>query len=139
MDIENLNNEIRKIEDSIESVKAELAIFENQQRLDEEKKNSDDDYRKRVAAQRLRVVYSLFAKGMSSWEVAEHIKDTFGSVWDAYYFVTGERRQEKARKRYARYYLIRALSEAGFSNAKISKIAGYSPQRCGQILKAGFF
>lgn len=138
MDVLTINNTIEHIEKDLEFIKSELQILQNQKRIEEEKKESLNPFKLEKAIL-MKKIYSELAKGKNSWETAESVKDFFPSVWDAYYFITHFLREEKARKRYALAFLVHALSENGFSNAKISKIAGYTPQRCGQILKNGLF
>ena len=139
MDFESINDQIKIIESNLESIKEQIQICENQEKI--EKQNPDDtgSENKIFQANRMREIYSLIAKGLTSWQVAEQVKDLFPSVWDAYFFITHCLNEEKARKKYALHFLVHALSEYGLSNAKISKIAGYTPQRCGQILKKSCF
>lgn len=141
MDFEAINNTIKTIEINLESIKDQMRIFENQKRLEQEKENVFDtgSHRKLENARLMKEIYSLIASGLTSWEVAEAVQGAFPSVWDAYYFITHCLRDERARKKYALHFLVYALAQNGFSNVKISKIAGYSPQRCGQILKKAVF
>ena len=84
----------------------------------------------------IREARSLLGSGLSTWEVAEKMADSFnGSKWDAYFTICRAKSQKDAQKRYARAYLIRALADNGFSFSKIAPIAGCSRQRCQQIIK----
>ena len=134
MNIENLNCIISDIEKNLALVKNTIEEEKNRQQFEEK-----ESFDKMEVARTLKTIYSLFARGFNSYEVAEKVKDRFPSVWDAYYFVNDCNRQELARKRYARAYLVNCLAKNGFSKAKISKIAGCTPQRCGQIVKNAVF
>lgn len=87
-------------------------------------------------ANRMRFIYECFGRGLNSWETAEECKDLFGSVWDAYNFISDYRNREQESIRYARGYLVKKLALNGFKNVEIAKITGYSPQRCGQIARS---
>lgn len=87
----------------------------------------------------IRQARALLGTGLTTWEVAEKMADYFdGSKWDAYFTISRYNQQKAAQKRYARAYLIRALSDNGFSFSQISPIAGCSRQRCQQIIKQDF-
>lgn len=87
----------------------------------------------------IRQARAMLSTGLSTWEVAEQMAGDFGgSKWDAYFSISGEKNKKAAQKRYARAYLIRALSDNGFSLSKIAPIAGCSRQRCQQIIKQDF-
>lgn len=84
----------------------------------------------------IRQARSLLGAGFSTWEVAEKMADSFdGSKWDAYFTICREKSKKDAQKRYARAYLIHALSDNGFTFSEIAPIAGCSRQRCQQIIK----
>ena len=84
----------------------------------------------------IRQARALLGTGLTTWEVAEKMADYFdGSKWDAYFTISRYNQQKAAQKRYARAYLIRALSDNGFSFSQISPIVGCSRQRCQQIIK----
>ena len=84
----------------------------------------------------IRQARALLGTGLTTWEVAEQMAGRFGgSKWDAYFSIAGEKNKKAAQKRYARAYLIRALSDNGFSFSQIAPIAGCSRQRCQQIIK----
>ena len=87
----------------------------------------------------MRDALQYFGRGLNTWQVAEKIQRHFSSVWDAYDFLSSKKAQENARRRYAKQYVVKCLADNGFSLSEIAKIAGYSPQRCGQILKNGVF
>lgn len=84
----------------------------------------------------IRQARALLGSGLSTWEVAEKMASWNGaSKWGMYYLIAGEKSKKDAQIRYARAYLIRALSDSGFSFSEIAPIAGCSRQRCQQILK----
>lgn len=139
MDTKTINEKIETIENNLEIIKTQIQIFENQKRIENKKKDDSKNPAKMEKARLMKFIYAEISKGSNSWETAEKVKDFFPSVWDAYYFITHFLREEKARKRYALFFLVHCLSDNGFSNVEISKIAGYSPQRCGQILKISEF
>ena len=139
MDFESINNEIETIKNQIESLRQKLQFYENQERFEKNDYFDSHCQNKLLQAHRMKEIYSLISTGLTSWEVAEKIKDNFSSVWDAYYFITHFLNEEKARKRYAQHFLVCALADYGLSNVKISKISGYTPQRCGQIIKSSHF
>lgn len=139
MDNLQLNNSISEIETTINKLKNELDIIENEKKrmiekaqFEQQRKKSDIEN-----ANIMRKALNYFARGYSTWETAEKISDYFPSVWDAYYYISSERAQNVARKRYARQYIVKALSDNGFPMSEIAKISGYSKQRCWQILKSG--
>lgn len=89
-----------------------------------------------IRARFAREVLALCAQGYNEFDICEKLSDWFDNQpWRTYCAVVPIYNSEKAKKAYAKAYLIRALSENGFNNVQISKIAGYTPQRCGQILK----
>jgi len=118
---------INRLENDLKALKA--AVTENMDRQQE------THMRELRFANVMRRIYSGLSAGLSSWQVAESVQPYFSSLWDAYYCVSSYKTQENARKRFARDYMIKALSDAGFGNVAISKIAGCTPQRCGQVLK----
>lgn len=94
------------------------------------------DFRFLSRARFAREVICYFAQGKNLFDICELMADYFeNKPWAAYDAILPIYRSEKAKKAYARAYLVRALADAGFKNTQISKIAGYTPQRCGQILK----
>ena len=87
----------------------------------------------------IRQARALLSTGLSTWEVAEQMAGDFGgSKWGAYFLIANEKSKKDAQRRYARAYLIRALSDNGFSFSQIAPIAGCSRQRCQQIIKQDF-
>lgn len=87
----------------------------------------------------IRQARAMLSTGLSTWEVAEQMAGYCGgSKWGAYFLISNEKSKKDAQKRYARAYLIRALSDNGFSLSKIAPIAGCSRQRCQQIIKQDF-
>ena len=136
MDFDKINDSIRNIEDDIESIKAQIQIYENQQRL----KKDSNSHHLTGAANRTREIYSCFKKGMNPMEIAEYIHDDLGgNVFNNYCFINSILWKEKEKRTYARNYLINVLFKNGFKKAEISKIANVSPQRCGQIIKESWF
>lgn len=134
MNVENLQNQISELEKNIENLKFELEKAKNEQNEKQEK----FDYMGN--ARRLKMVYSCYSQGMTAWEIAEYIKDELGtSVWGAYDFVNCIIWKEREKIKFAKNYLIKSLYKSGFKKSEISKIAGLSQQRCGQIVKKGVF
>lgn len=140
MDNTTIYKTISDVEYTLEKLKNDISTLENEKR----KKIEQIDFEKRKHAAALKnanlmkkaLIY--FERGYSTFETAEKIAPDEWSIWDVYNFISSERAQNTARKRYARAYIVKALSDAGFSNVEISKIAGCTPQRCGQILKNKF-
>lgn len=134
MNVENIKNQISEMEKNIENLKFELEKAKN----DENPKK--ESYESIGAARRLKMIYSCYAKGMTNFEIAEFIKDDIGSsIWAAYDFVNCIVWREREKIKFAKNYLIQSLYENGFKKSEISKIAGLSQQRCGQIIKNGVF
>lgn len=134
MNVENLQNQISELEKNIENLKYELEKAKNEPEC--QNKNFDNI----EAARRIKTIYSCYSQGMTAWEIAEYIKDELGaSVWGAYDFVNCIIWKEREKIKFAKNYLIKSLYKSGFKKSEISKIAGLSQQRCGQIVKKGVF
>ena len=136
MDFDAISETIKSIESNLETIKAEIQIYENQQKQLQNESNPQ----KLGAANRTREIYNCFKKGMNPMEIAEYMGDELGGcLFDNYCFVNSILWKEKEKRIYARNYLINALFENGFKKAEISQIANVSPQRCGQIIKESHF
>lgn len=132
MDFENLLDAIQKIEFKLDYIKSEIQkekIKESLEVIDPIQKNNS-----LKSANLMREVFSLFKKGLTSWEVAEQIQDAFPSIWDAYYFISKEKHQENIRHQFAKAYLVHTLAKNGMTYSEISKIAGCTRARCSQIV-----
>lgn len=132
---------INNIETTLDDLKNDIVLLENEKCRIIENRISEQNRKLRCIenANLMRKAMKLFAKGLPTFAIAEKIAPDAWSVWDTYYLISQERVQNNARKRYARTYIVKALADNGFSLVEISKIAGYTPQRCGQILKNGVF
>lgn len=136
MDFESINDQIKSIEFNLESIKAQIQIYENQQKQLKNESNPE----KLGAANRTREIYNCFKKGMNPMEIAEYMHDELGGcLFDNYCFINSIVWKEREKRKYARNYLINALFENGFKKAEISQIANVSPQRCGQIIRESHF
>ena len=136
MDFESINDQIKSIESNLESIKAQIQIYENQQKQLKNESNPE----RLGAANQTREIYNCFKKGMNPMEIAEYMHDELGGcLFDNYCFVNSILWKEKEKRVYARNYLINALFESGFKKAEISQIANVSPQRCGQIIRESHF
>ena len=135
MNLQNLQGQILEMEKTLENLKNEIEKAKNEE--SEEKKESFEDI---GAARRFKTIYSCFSRGMTAWEIAEFIKDEMGaSVWSAYDLVNSITWKEREKIKFAKSYLIKSLYDAGFKKSEISQISGYTPQRCGQIIKKAVF
>lgn len=122
-----------------------IKIKELQDELDNLEKNfikytfTDDTDRSNYdflnRARAMNSILSRLSEGKTVYDICDEFAPVFGSHWRAYDAIVLDCRQERAKKAYAKAYLIRALADNGFNNSQIAKIAGYTPQRCGQILK----
>lgn len=136
MDFDKISETIKMIESNLESIKAQIQIYENQER---DKKEFNPTY-KTLAANRTKEIYNCFKKGMNPMEIAEYMHDDLGGcLFDNYCFINSIVWKEREKRKYARNYLINALFENGFKKAEISQIANVSPQRCGQIIRESHF
>ena len=136
MEIENLIDAIQKIKIQIESVQNEIKKIEYQRKAEKDAIEYEAHKKEKLlkSANIMREAFSYFKKGLTSWEVAEKIKDNFSSVWDAYYFISQEKHAENIRFQYARAYLVATLAKNGMAYSEISKIAGCTRARCSQIV-----
>lgn len=136
MDFDAISETIKSIESNLETIKAQIQIYENQEREKKEKNN----YQKMGAANRTREILNCFKNGMNPMEIAEYMHDELGGcLFDNYCFINSIVWKEREKRKYARNYLINALFENGFKKAEISQIANVSPQRCGQIIRESHF
>lgn len=136
MDFDAISETIKSIESNLETIKAQIQIYENQEREKKERNN----YQKMGAANRMREILNCFKNGMNPMEIAEYIHDELGGcLFDNYCFINSIVWKEREKRKYARNYLINALFENGFKKAEISQIANVSPQRCGQIIRESHF
>ena len=136
MELDALKQTIKELETQLNSIKTAVSTIESC--VSEKATAVNQETIRQRCIQRaniMRKAMFYYEQGCNSWQVAEHIQDYFGSVWDAYYFITSQHGQDLARKRYARAYLIKALSDAGFTLKEPSKIAGITPQGCSKLLK----
>lgn len=132
-DQKELKNKIYDIQKQLNDISNSLDTISNQLYIEQERHQRDC-----IAAKINKIAIQYMSTGMSTWETADKIKDYFGgSIWDAYTFVSSESAKKQAQKRYAKYYTVICLFNAGFNNSQISKIVGYTPQRCGQIIRSG--
>ena len=136
MDFDAISETIKSIESNLETIKAQIQIYENQEREKKEKNN----YQKMGAANRTREILNCFKNGMNPMEIAEYMHDELGGcLFDNYCFINSIVWKEREKRKYARNYLINALFENGFKKSEISQIANVSPQRCGQIIRESHF
>ena len=93
MDNLQLNNSISEIETTINKLKNELTIIENEKKRLIEKQDIERQRKKSDVenANIMRKALNYFARGYSTWETAEKISNYFTSVWDAYYYISSER------------------------------------------------
>ena len=136
MDFDTISETIKSIESNLETIKAEIQIYKNQQKQLKNESNPE----KIGAANRMREILNCFKNGMNPMEIAEYMHDELGGcLFDNYCFINSIVWKEREKRKYARNYLINALFENGFKKAEISQIANVSPQRCGQIIRESHF
>ena len=131
MNYEKMMDAIQKIQFQLDLINSEV---QNEKIKESLKPDTTQKQNHLKSANLMREAFSLFKKGLTSWEVAERLKDAFPSVWDAYYFISKEKNQENIRFQYARAYLVHTLTQkTDLPYSEIGKIAGYSKGRVSQI------
>lgn len=133
-ELDQLNFCIKKINQQFEELKDQYNRLNMLDIANNPQTNSKSNSLRQ--ANMMRAIYECFGRGLNSWETAEECQRYFCSVWDAYNFISDYRNREQESIRYARGYLVKKLALNGFKNVEISKITGYSPQRCGQIARS---
>lgn len=133
-ELDNLSKCIQQIHEKLEDLKGQYQRLNLLDAMNNpQPKNKSDDLHQ---ANKMRAIYECFGRGLNSWETAEECQGYFkGSVWDAYNTISDYRNREEEMIRYARSYLVQKLALFGMKYVEISKITGYSPQRCGQITR----